>query len=104
MIRNANLVINSAAKVTGDQQTIDTAVGEALTYRAFSYFNLVQFYGKRYVAGVNNSQDGVPLRLEANEKPLARASVEDVYAQVNKDLQLALTKLNGVGRYSKISL
>ncbi|MDV4101625.1 RagB/SusD family nutrient uptake outer membrane protein [Elizabethkingia anophelis] len=101
MIRNANLVINSAAKVTGDQQTIDTAVGEALTYRAFSYFNLVQFYGKRYVAGANNTQDGVPIRLEANEKPLARASVEDVYAQVNKDLQLALTKLKGVSRYSK---
>ncbi|MCL1663594.1 RagB/SusD family nutrient uptake outer membrane protein [Elizabethkingia ursingii] len=101
MIRNANLVINNAAKVTGDQQIIDTAVGEALTYRAFSYFNLVQFYGKRYVAGANNNQEGVPLRLEANEKPLARASVEDVYAQVNKDLQLALTKLSGVGRYSK---
>ena len=43
MIRNANLVVNNAGKVTGDQQTIDTAVGEALTYRAFSYFNLVQF-------------------------------------------------------------
>ena len=101
MIRNANLVINNAPKVTGDQQIIDAAVGEALTYRAFSYFNLVQFYGKRYVAGANNTQDGVPLRLEANEIPMARASVEDIYTQVNKDLQLALTKLNGAGRYSK---
>lgn len=67
------MVINNAGKVTGDRQTIDVAVGEALTYRAFSYFNLVQFYGKRYVAGANNTQDGVPIRLEANEKPLAKS-------------------------------
>ena len=61
MIKNANAIILNYSKAKGDANVIKKAAGEAYAYRAFCYFNLVQLYGKRYVAGQNNSQLGVPL-------------------------------------------
>lgn len=102
LIRNANLVIERAPNVavanTGDVAALKVARGEAYAFRAFSYFMLVQLYGKRYVPGVNNDQLGVPLRLIADETPMARNTVEDVYTQINKDLDDAYTLLAGSSR------
>ena len=61
-----------------------------MAIRAFSYFNLVQYYGKRYDASKKpNSTPGVSLVLEPTKEGIARASVEDCYAQINKDLDEA---------------
>ena len=62
---------------------------------------LVQIYGKRYVPCTNNTQLGVPIRLVANEIPLARNTVEEVYTQINKDLNEASTRLTGITRATK---
>jgi len=100
IIRNANTIIN-AEGVQGSANLIKQAKGQALFYRAWSYFQLVQLYGKRYVAGSNNDQLGVPLRLEVTTDPLERATVEDVYTQVNQDLTDAIAALDGYSRPSK---
>lgn len=100
-IRNANMIIVDGKDATGDQVTKEKAIGEAYAYRAFFYFQLVQLYGKRYVPGGNGSNKGVPLRLEPTEEPLPRATVEEVYAQINKDLDMALTYLKGKSRLHK---
>ncbi|CAD0223371.1 RagB/SusD family nutrient uptake outer membrane protein [Chryseobacterium sp. JV274] len=105
LIRNANLVIANGPSVptptAADAATIKTAIGEAYAFRAFCYYMLVQIYGKRYVPGANNTQLGVPIRLVANEIPLARNTVEEVYTQINKDLNEAATRLAGVTRATK---
>ncbi|KFF75047.1 carbohydrate-binding protein SusD [Chryseobacterium sp. P1-3] len=99
LIRNANLVIANGPSVpapnASDAATIKMAIGEAYAFRAFCYYMLVQIYGKRYVPGAANTQLGVPIRLVANEVPLARNTVEEVYAQINKDLDEAAARLTG---------
>lgn len=61
--------------------------GEALFYRAFAYFNLVQDFAKGYDPANAANDPGVVLRLrsDVNDKP-GRASVAQVYDQVLKDL------------------
>lgn len=89
IIGNANLAIANIDNAVGDQADKDRIKGEALGLRAFSYFNLVQLYGKRYVAGSANTQLAVPLVLEPTKEGLARNTVEEVYTQINKDLVAA---------------
>ncbi|MDX6188717.1 RagB/SusD family nutrient uptake outer membrane protein [Flavobacterium sp. Fl-318] len=97
LIRNANAIINSADAAKGDQRDKDIVKGQALFYRAFSHFQVVQVYGKRYVNGVVNSEAGVPIILNAVDR-VGRSSVEDVYRQIHADLDKAIVLLNGYGR------
>lgn len=102
MIRNANMIITDGDKATGNQEVKEKAIGEAYAYRAFFYHQLVQLYGKPYVAGGGNATNlGIPLRLTPTEEPLPRASVEAVYKQINEDLDKALTYLNNKSRIHK---
>ncbi|ADB42407.1 RagB/SusD family nutrient uptake outer membrane protein [Spirosoma linguale] len=94
VIGNANIGIASIDNAAGTQPERNQVKGEALALRAFSYFNLVQLYGKRYDAAAKpNSQLGVPLVLTPTTEGLPRATVEEVYTQVNKDLADAATLL-----------
>lgn len=105
LIRNANLVIANGPNVpvptAADATTVKMAIGEAFAFRAFSYYMLVQIYGKRYVPNTTNSQLGVPIKLVADEVPMARNTVEEVYTQINSDLSQALTRLTGNSRATK---
>lgn len=98
LIRNANLVIANGPSVptanAAEAATVKQAIAEAYAFRAFSYYMLVQIYGKRYVPNTTNSQLGVPIRLVANEVPLARNTVEEVYTQINSDIAEALSRLS----------
>lgn len=100
-IRMANIVIINAPTVAGDQAAKDKIIGEALAFRAFSYYMLTQIYANRYVAGGNNAQLGVPLRLDLTFDPIPRASVEEVYTSINNDLTTAFTLLTGKARSNK---
>jgi hypothetical protein len=98
VINNSNVVINGVDSVQGEQKEKDRVKAEALTYRAWAHFFLVQLYGKRYVSGTINDQLGVPLMTVATTKaslPQPRATVEAVYTQVNQDLDNAITLFAG---------
>jgi hypothetical protein len=97
IIRNSNAIINNADAATGPQEGKNITKGQALLYRAYSHFQLVQIYAKRYVNGAVNSQDGVPLVLNTVDI-VGRASVEDVYTQVNKDIDMAISLLSGYNK------
>jgi len=90
VIGNANTLIENVDAASGPDGDKDQLKAEALTLRAWSYFNLVQLFGKRYVAGTNNSQPGVSMPLSAKEVRLPRSTVEEVYAQIHRDLDAAL--------------
>jgi hypothetical protein len=96
-VRNANGIINSVAAAKGAQEDKDIVEGQALLYRAFCHFQLVQIYAKRYVPGAVNSQDGVPVILNSSDI-VGRSSVEDVYKKIHEDLDKAVVLLNGYGR------
>lgn len=99
LIRNANVLIKDGANASGDETVKKNALGQAYAFRAFAHLQLIQLYAKRYDGTPN--PNGIPLRLEPNDDPLARSSVEDVYKQINADLDQAITLLTGVKRIHK---
>jgi hypothetical protein len=90
-IGNANALIENIDNAEGPEVDKKRLKAEALTMRAWSYFNLVQIYAKRYAAGAVNSQPGVSMPLSAKDVKLPRSTVEEVYTQINKDLGDAMT-------------
>lgn len=95
IIRNANTIINATDAAIGSDADKKIVKGEALLYRAFCHYQLVQLFGKRYVNGEINSQLGVPVILTVGNDQFPRSTVEDVYAQINKDLDEANVLLIG---------
>ncbi|MEZ7874994.1 MAG: RagB/SusD family nutrient uptake outer membrane protein [Bacteroidales bacterium] len=98
IIQNANLILANIDNI----QVVDAQIplknnikAQALTYRAFSHYMLVQLYGDRYDfnAGAANSHPGVPIKLVPDAEPLPRSTVAQVYTQVKKDLTDALALL-----------
>jgi hypothetical protein len=99
LISNANVLINGIDNATGPDADKKIIKGQALAYRAWAHFQLVQLWGKRYDAATKpNAQLGVPLLVTNNLTGQPRATVEEVYTQVNKDLDDAIALLNGYTR------
>ncbi len=91
LISNANLILEAIDKAEGEDQALRNGVkGEALCYRAWGHFQLVQLYGKRYDASSKNEQLGVPYNTSSGIKDIARSSVEDVYKNANADIDQAI--------------
>ena len=88
----------------GSPEDFSNSKGQALTARAIVYFDLVKKKKKNYLD--DKSAWGVPLvteKLDANAKPL-RATVEENYKQIIKDLDdaqplLSKSKDNGFINY-----
>ncbi|WP_116127325.1 RagB/SusD family nutrient uptake outer membrane protein [Lewinella sp. IMCC34183] len=83
-IFRANLVIENLPEVPAIDESLRTRLnGEASFLRAYFYFNLVRWFG------------GVPLLLEPfpTNFEIARASAGEVYAQIESDLQTAISAL-----------
>jgi hypothetical protein len=93
IISNANVLITGIDKTPGDAIDKNMIKGQALAYRGWAYFNLVQLYGKRFDRNESNNTPGVPLVLTPTIEPQARATVAEVYKQVNDDLAQAETLL-----------
>lgn len=86
LIGRVNQILASIDNVTEiSTEEKNRIKGEALFLRAFSYFDLVQYFG------------GVPLHTEPStyyeESFKPRASVEEVYAQIEKDALEAISLL-----------
>lgn len=90
---NANMIIDNIDKIEGAEVDKNTIKGEALAMRAWCHFNLVQLYGKRYEAGKQNTQPGIPIVISSDGIDQPRSSVEAVYGQINKDLDVAIALL-----------
>lgn len=87
IIANANVLIDGVDGIPGALQADKNNIkGQALAYRAWAYFNLVQLYGIRFDKNGQNNNPGVPLVLTKTTEPKARATVAEVYTQINKDL------------------
>jgi len=93
IIANANTLINRIAEGDlPDTPKLREIAGQAYAYRAYAYMSLVQHYAKGYLIGNPNSDPGVPI-LFASEAPFAsgpRATVQEVYDQIDSDLDAAI--------------
>jgi starch-binding outer membrane protein, SusD/RagB family len=92
-ISNANVILESIDGATGSTTEKARIKGEALALRAFSYYNLVQMYGKRWEAGAANSGPAVTILIKPTFDATERSTVAQVYEQINKDLTEAIALL-----------
>ncbi|SOD18409.1 RagB/SusD family nutrient uptake outer membrane protein [Pedobacter xixiisoli] len=106
IIANANIILEGIDRVPGiTPAQKNPIVGECLAIRGWAHFMLVQLFGKRYDADLLNNDPtglnsprvelGVPIVTKYSLDPHPRATVEQVYIQVNKDLDEAIKLLDG---------
>ncbi len=74
--------------------------GSAYFFRAWAFYNLVQFFSEPYDAKTASMSLGVPLKLEADvNKKYDRGTLEGTYSQIAKDLTQALDLLPEKSEY-----
>lgn len=91
IITNANYVLASAEVIEGDEARIKYILGQALSLRAYAYYNLTLFFQHTYVG--NESTPGVPLYTEPTLVGAPRGKLSDVYDLITTDLVEATTLL-----------
>jgi|LSQX01.2.fsa_nt_gb hypothetical protein len=91
VISAANLVIESASIVEGDQDEINHIKGQALAARALAHFDLLKLYGQQHVTGGDQTL-GIPYVTEFKSDNLlpARNTVAQVRTAIETDLSDAL--------------
>lgn len=93
-ISNANQVLAQIEGATGPQADKNAIKGQAFAYRGWAYFMMIQLFGERFVKGQANNGLGLPLRTEPTVGATPRVSVAEIYTQINKDLDSAITRLS----------
>lgn len=89
-IYEANSIIEKLNEMSNTSLRAKAIMGEALILRAYSYFSLVNLFSLHYNEATNSTNLGVPLIVEVpkdNRSLFNRATVKEVYDQVDKDLQ-----------------
>jgi hypothetical protein len=95
LVDNANIILSNIDKtsdgaIAANVPKVQFIKAQALAYRAFSFYQLVQLYADRYVVGGTNTHLGIPIYTQPTQVGAARSSVADVYTQINKDLDDAI--------------
>ena len=108
-INEANLILKALPNSNFTQVQKDGIEGEMKFLRALLYFNLSRVYAyEPKVIIPLTDKGGVPLLLDGIDDPAqisypARASVEDVYKQIYKDLTDAVAKAPLAGGPNKVT-
>lgn len=98
-IARANNVINAIPDFVGtdeEKATLENYKGECLFIRAIAHFDLVRLYAQPY--SYDKTMLGVPVVLLTEMGEPERNTIEEVYAQVIKDLKEAEILLTGYSR------
>lgn len=92
-IAACNIIIENVLNSDGTQEEKDIVMAEAKTMRAFYYWKLVNTYALPYNDKLTspNTNPGVPLVLqsEVKETGMPRATVAEVYNQIEADIEEA---------------
>ena len=97
LIGNANTVIMNVEEAAGDKAEKDYILAQALTFRAYSYSMLTQFYCKRWSDSGSGSSNGLPLRIDQSSDSLALSTLAETYAQIYSDLDKAISLYTSSG-------
>jgi starch-binding outer membrane protein, SusD/RagB family len=88
MIYRCNVLLENmdlVADLSEEQKARTTA--EAKFLRAVGHFELVRMFANPYGFTSGNTHDGIPLRIQASQDAIPRATVGEIYAQVLGDLE-----------------
>jgi tetratricopeptide (TPR) repeat protein len=101
-IYSFNTVITGVMGSSGGTDSVKHEIqAEALVHRAFSYWALVNCYGRQFDSSSAATDPGVPLLLVPSlTASLARASVKEVYDQSIADVKAAIPYLPTLNSYN----
>jgi starch-binding outer membrane protein, SusD/RagB family len=89
VINNANNILAHAGTIPFESDAQKASIlGQALTYRAWAYFNLVNIYQFTYIG--HESAPGVPVYTEPTTTGKGRGTVQNVYDRITADLNEAI--------------
>src|ERR1700743_780594 len=99
----ANIVLDGLKTyipTQSERAQVNQLNGEAYFYRAFAFYNLAQEFAAPYDPVNAAAALGIPLRLESDvTKKSVRASLQDTYQQIIKDLKNAASLLPAQSAY-----
>ena len=96
-ISNANYIIAAEETMGGAAEAKNYAIGQAYAIRGYSYFMLAQSFARTYKG--HESEACVPIYTEPTSTTTTgqpRSTVAEVYAQIDADLEAALSLLKGI--------
>lgn len=100
IVYKANLVLDGLSKierVNRNAAAWDYCKGSALVYRAKAFFEIAQVWAPAYNNTTAKDELGIPLRLTSDfNVPSVRASNEDTYDRIIKDLKASIPCLSDV--------
>lgn len=89
VLENAEVFMQENDLSDANQSRMNEIIAEAKFNRAYAYFHLIRLFGEEHPA-IDASKKGVPLILTVaqsrEEMDVARASIADVYTQIELDL------------------
>ncbi len=100
IISKINLHLETFFAKESKEPAILAAKGEALAIRGIAYFYLVNFYQHTYKG--HEKDLGVPLTLKSTDSNLPRATVQEVYDQIIKDLTFAVEHATETGEHTDV--
>jgi len=106
IVDNANIIlanIDNASDAALNESRVAFIKANALTYRAFSFYQLLQLYAQRYDIGGANTHPGIPIYTEPTQTGKARSTVAEVYTQINTDLDAAIDLFTG-SAFSRVNV
>lgn len=95
LINHANNILFYIDDAEGSDSEKNRIKGESLTFRAFSYYNLINHFQHAWIKG--KDLPGVPIYLKPTSNKTVgnpRATVEKVYIQIISDLEEAIIMLS----------
>lgn len=102
VIRSANVVIAGLGgnDIVPESDADKSIMGQAKALRAHSYFYLTQYFQNGY----NPAQEILPIYLNPEDVNGPKVAASVIYDQIEKDLNDAITLLDGFSRTSKVQI
>ena len=97
-ISNANQILAQIDAASGSDADKKAIKGQALAYRSWAYFMMIQLFGERFDRTKSNDGLGLPMKLAPTLESSPRVSVAAVYTQINKDIDDAIALLGASRR------
>ena len=97
IVGNANTILANVDAAEGTEAELGFLKASALTFRAYAFSQLVQFYCDSWKNSNNGASDGIVLRLDESTGDMPLSTLAECYAQIYTDLDEAVSLFQASG-------
>lgn len=90
IVGNVNTILDKIDEAEGTEAERQFIKAEALTFRAYSFFRILEIYSDSWANSNNGSTKGAVLRLDESMGDMPQSTLTETYEQVYKDLDDAI--------------